>query len=538
MIHYLPRWTHLNKAGMNESRQSLFNFMREQSGKIFDQLLAHIGLTFISLLIAVAIGVPLGIFISKKTKFSAPVLGFAGVLQTIPSIALLGFMIPLIGIGPRPAIVALFLYALLPIVRNTFTGIAGVDISVRDAAKGMGMSGWQVLTKVELPLALPVILAGIRTATVINVGVATLAAYIAAGGLGEFIFGGIALNNTNMILAGAIPAALLAIFFDFVLSKVQKINLKKMRAAFWLLPVSIIFLSSFYLLPNLYGSKMLAGFTPEFMGREDGYLGLQKVYGLNIRNVVISDAVMYKAAYEKKLDVISGYSTDGRLKAFDLVVLNDDKGIFPPYYVAPVIREEVLQKYPALENVFNQLAGYINDSIMTELNYRVDYLKQSPEKVAKDFLMEQSLYKEPQNANGGTIRIGSKIFGEQYILTSMYTMLIRGNTNLQVAAKTGLGGTKICFDALTNNQIDMYPEYTGTALLVILQTPGSAVMAMNGNKEKIYDYVQGRFHEKYSLKWLKPVGFNNSYALMMRREQSKQIGVNSISDLKNYIDKK
>jgi len=197
-----------------------------------------------------------------------------------------------------------------------------------------------------------------------------------------------------------------------------------------------------------------------------------------------------------------------------------------------------VSQYPALENVFNQLAGHINDSIMTELNYRVDYLKQSPEKVAKDFLMEQSLYKEPQNGNVGTIRIGSKIFGEQYILASMYTMLIKGNTNLQVETKTGLGGTKICFDALTNDQIDMYPEYTGTALLVILQTPGSVINALKGNKEKVYDYVQIRFHEKYNLKWLQPVGFNNSYALMMRREQSKRIGVNSISDLKNYLDKK
>lgn len=523
---------------MNESHQSLFSFMREQSGKIFDQLLAHIGLTFISLLLAVAIGVPLGILIAKRKKLSGTVLGFVGVLQTIPSIALLGFMIPILGIGPKPAIVALFLYALLPIVRNTFTGIIGVDASVRDAAKGMGMSGKQILTKVELPLALPVILAGIRTATVINVGVATLAAYIAAGGLGEFIFGGIALNNTNMILAGAIPAALLAIVLDFILSKVQKINLKKLRTGFWLLPVSIILLSSFYLLPDIYGSKMLAGFTPEFMGREDGYLGLQKVYHLNIRNVVISDAVMYKAAYEKKLDVISGYSTDGRLKAFDLVVLDDDKKIFPPYYVAPVIRENILQQHPELESVLNQLAGHINDSIMTELNYRVDYLKQSPDKVAKDFLMEQSLYKEPLNGNGAIIRIGSKIFGEQYILAAMYSMLIKGNTNLQVETKTGLGGTKICFDALTNNQIDMYPEYTGTALLVILPTLESTIKQLRSNEQKIYDYVQQQFQAKYNLKWLKPVGFNNSYCLMMRKEQSKEINVNSISDLVKYLDKK
>ena len=523
---------------MNESGQSLFDFMRGESGKILDQLLQHIGLTFISLLIAVVIGVPLGIFIARRKKFAGPVLGFTGILQTIPSIALLGFMIPLLGIGPKPAIVALLLYALLPIVRNTFTGITGVDETIIESARGMGMSYPQILIKVELPLSMPVILAGIRTATVINVGVATLASYIGAGGLGEFIFGGIALNNTNMILAGAIPAALLAILFDYILSKVQKLNLKKLETGFWLLPVCIIFLSSFYLLPSFYRSKMLAGFTPEFMGRKDGELGLKNVYKLNIRTVVISDAVMYKAAYEKNLDVISGYSTDGRLKAFDLVVLKDDKGIFPPYYAAPVVREDVLLKHPELQSILNQLSGHINDSVMTDLNYRVDYLRQSPEKVAKDFLMEQNLYKTPLNGNDEVIRIGSKIFGEQYILAAMYTMLIKGNSNLQVETKTGLGGTKICFDALTNNQIDLYPEYSGTGLLVILQAPDSIVAGFKGDKENIYNYVQQEFHKKYNLKWLKPIGFNNAYALMMRRGFSGRLNIHTISDLKNYLDKK
>ncbi len=521
---------------MDETKQSLFDFMQQQSGKILDQLLQHIGLTFISLLLAVVIGVPLGIFIARKRKFAAPVLGFTGILQTIPSIALLGFMIPLLGIGPVPAIVALFLYALLPIVRNTYTGITGVDKAVIDAARGMGMSDRQILLRVQLPLSMPVILAGIRTATVINVGVATLASYIGAGGLGEFIFGGIALNNTNMILAGAIPAALLAIFFDFILSKIQKMDLKKMRTGFWLLPICLVLLSSFYLLPDFYRSKMLAGFTPEFMGRKDGYLGLKNIYKLNIRTVVISDAVMYKAAYEKKLDVISGYSTDGRLKAFNLVTLKDDKGIFPPYYAAPVIRKDILQKFPELENVLNQLAGHINDSIMTALNYRVDFLKQSPEKVARDFLMEQSLYKPPLNAGEGTIRIGSKIFGEQYILAAMYSMLIQGNTHLKVETKTGLGGTKICFDALINDQIDMYPEYTGTGLLVILQAPDSVVGKLGSNKEDVYNYVSNAFLKKYNLDWLKPIGFNNAYALMMRKSQSEKLGIKSISDLKNYLN--
>jgi osmoprotectant transport system permease protein len=146
------------------------------------------------------------------------------------------------------------------------------------------MSRRQVLFKVQLPLSMPVILAGIRTATVINVGVATLAAYIAAGGLGEFIFGGIALNNSNMILAGAIPAALLAILFDFLLSKIQGINLRKLRMGILIVPLALLFLSSFYLLPSVYGGKLLAGFTPEFMGRIDGYLGLKEKYQLQLTN--------------------------------------------------------------------------------------------------------------------------------------------------------------------------------------------------------------------------------------------------------------
>ncbi|HVV55084.1 MAG TPA: ABC transporter permease/substrate-binding protein, partial [Mucilaginibacter sp.] len=281
---------------MNEQHQSLWEFMSQQSDKLFTQTLQHIGLTFISLFIAVAIGLPLGIWISRRKQFSGLVLGIAGVLQTIPSIALLGFMIPLLGIGVLPAITALFLYALLPIIRNTFTGITGVDPAVKEAALAMGMSRGQILAKVELPLAMPVILAGIRTATVINVGVATLASYIAAGGLGEFIFGGISLNNTNMILAGAIPAAMLAIIFDFLLSRLQKLDLRKLKTATAAAPVLIVLLACFYFIPSAYGSKLTAGFTPEFMGRQDGNLGLQSKYGLNIRTIVISDAVMYKAA--------------------------------------------------------------------------------------------------------------------------------------------------------------------------------------------------------------------------------------------------
>ncbi len=517
-----------------QEQQTLWQFIAQQWDKLLSQTITHIGLTFISLFIAILIGLPLGILISKKRKLAGGVLSIAGILQTIPSIALLGFMIPLLGIGPLPAIAALFLYALLPIIRNTYTGITGVDAAIKDAAKGMGMSYQQILFKVELPLAMPVILAGVRTATVINVGVATLAAYIAAGGLGEFIFGGISLNNTNMILAGAIPAALLAILFDFLLSRLQKLKLQNSQKALWALPLVLFVFSSFYIIPNGL-TKILAGFTPEFMGRQDGYLGLKSKYNLHIPVVVIGDAVMYKAAYEKKLDVISGYSTDGRLKAFGLVVLQDDKTIFPPYYAAPLVRNETLQQYPELENTLNLLAGTITDSIMTDLNYRVDYLKQSPEKVAKDFLVSKGLYRAPQQGNKGMVRMGSKIFGEQYILTSMYSMLIQGYTNLKVETKTGLGGTKICFDALTNNQIDFYPEYTGTGLLVILHPTTQQIGAIIDNKEKVYQFVQQGFQKQYHLTWLKPIGFNNAYALMMRKKQAARLHIRTISDLKRYV---
>ncbi|MEO5996301.1 MAG: ABC transporter permease/substrate-binding protein [Chitinophagaceae bacterium] len=521
---------------MPDQQPSFLEFLSQQGDKILSQTLEHIGLTFISLFIAVCIGIPLGIFIAEQKKWAGTILGVAGVLQTIPSIALLGIMIPILGIGARPAIVALFLYALLPIIRNTYTGITGVNATVTEAARGLGMSRRQVLFKVQLPLSMPVILAGIRTATVINVGVATLAAYIAAGGLGEFIFGGIALNNTNMILAGAIPAALLAILFDFLLSKVQGLNLRKLKAGVLVLPAAILLLSSFYLLPSVYEGKLLAGFTPEFMGRTDGYLGLKEKYHLRIRTVVISDAVMYKAAQEKKLDVISGYSTDGRIKAFDLQILLDDKGIFPPYYAAPLIRNKVLKQYPELEETLNLLTGVINDSIMTELNYRADFLKEDPEKIAHDFLVSRSLFKHSRNGNKGTIRLGSKIFAEQYILVNMYKMLITGFTDLKVITKTGLGGTKICFDALTNEEIDCYPEYTGTGLLVMLQPDAVALSSIINNKDAVYRYVQTEFNKRYDISWLKPIGFNNAYALMMRRKQADEMKIRTISDLKKEID--
>ena len=181
-------------------------------------------------------------------------------------------------------------------------------------------------------------------------------------------------------------------------------------------------------------------------------------------------------------------------------------------------------------------AGKINDSTMTALNYKTDYLHQSPEKVAKDFLVAQKLWKPAQNGGGGEVRIGSKIFGEQYILANMYSMLIKGNSHYDVATKTGLGGTKICFDALTNDQIDFYPEYTGTGLLAILQAPAKVVDSLTPSPQATYNYVNDAFEKKYNIKWLKPIGFNNAYALMMRRSQAEKLKIKTISNLKRYLE--
>lgn len=181
----------------------------------------HLYLSLVSLAIGVLISVPLGIVLTRFRKWAEPVIGVTAIFQTIPSLALLGFMLPLLGIGALPSIVALTIYALLPILRNTYTGIISVDQAAVDAGRGMGMTTAQRLLKIEFPLALPFIMAGIRTATVLTVGVATLAAFIGAGGLGKLIIRGIQMNDNNIVLAGAVPAALLAIVFDFLLKRME-----------------------------------------------------------------------------------------------------------------------------------------------------------------------------------------------------------------------------------------------------------------------------------------------------------------------------
>lgn len=202
-----------------------YTFFATHRWEIFSTTVEHVELVLIAMAIAVAIAIPLGIFIVHRPTLHTVALGAASVFQTIPSLALFGFLIPIPfigGIGKRTAVVALVLYALLPILRNTYVGLTGIDPAVLEAATAMGMTPWQVMWRVRLPLALSVILAGIRTATVITIGVATIAAAIGAGGLGTFIFRGVAMVSDAVILAGAIPAALLALLADGLLALLER----------------------------------------------------------------------------------------------------------------------------------------------------------------------------------------------------------------------------------------------------------------------------------------------------------------------------
>jgi osmoprotectant transport system permease protein len=204
---------------------NFFHFIAQNHGQVLELTLEHLWLVGVSTLLAVLIGIPLGILIAHWPRWNKPVLATANVIQTIPSLALFGFLLPVPWLGDRAerlAILALTLYALLPLIRNTYTGIRGVDPAVVEAGRGMGLTDLQLLLKVELPLALSVILSGVRVAVVISVGLATIAAAIGAGGLGELIFRGLAMVNNQLILAGAVPAAGLALLADFGLGWVEK----------------------------------------------------------------------------------------------------------------------------------------------------------------------------------------------------------------------------------------------------------------------------------------------------------------------------
>ncbi|MCH3963239.1 MAG: ABC transporter permease subunit [Clostridium sp.] len=509
-----------------------FNFVANRSEEILKLFFQHIELTLLAVVIAVLIGVPLGILIEKNKKISSIIIGIANIIQAIPSLALLGFLIPVIGIGSKPAVVMVILYSLLPIIKNTYTGLVGINPNIIEAAEGMGMTEPQILKIVKLPLALPVIMAGIRISAVTAVGLMTIAAFVGAGGLGYMVFTGVQSVNNDMILSGAIPACILALIIDFSIGSIEKSVTRKKRRkrksslkyksiAAFAICIIIVLGSVFYYKnskdtvvvggrnfteqtimvymvgelieknsdvkveykPNLGGTNVMfnamksgnmdigveytgtafmsimkrdlvqdsdkvyrtvkdyykknfgiewlepIGFnntytlavsrdtsgkyglntmsdlakisndlrlscTMDFRERPDALKAVEKVYGINFKDVKgIDGGLRYTALNQKESDVIDAFSTDGLLKQFDLKILKDDKGAFPPYYAVPTIRSEVLKKNPELKDILNKLAGKIDDETMMELNYKVDSLGQKPEAVADQFLREKKLVK-------------------------------------------------------------------------------------------------------------------------------------------------
>lgn len=503
---------------------NVVDVFQERKAQLLAALLEHIQISFIALFFAVLIAIPLGIYLTNKKKIAESIIGISAVLQTIPSLALLGLLIPLFGIGKVPAIIALVVYALLPILRNTYTGINEVDPSLKEAALAMGMNRSKRLVKVELPLAMPVMMAGIRTAMVLIVGTATLAALIGAGGLGDIILLGIDRNNTALILIGAIPAAILALIFDVALKKLESLSFKKTITTLSLISLAALVMIFFPLLSNkqqdeiviagklgaepeilinMYkllieqetdltvtlkpglgktsfvfnalksGSidiypeftgtaiseflkeeainnnqedvylqakegmqeqfdmvmlspmnynntyalavseelaesyqlqkisdlkpieqKVKAGFTLEFNDREDGYVGIQKRYGIAFTTLATMEPKLrYQAIQSGDINLLDAYSTDSEIRQYKLRVLEDDQALFPPYQGAPLLRKETLIDYPEIGEALNQLADHITDDEMREMNYQVNVEGKLAAEVAKEYLIKIGLLK-------------------------------------------------------------------------------------------------------------------------------------------------
>jgi len=496
--------------------------------QVIDKLWQHIYISLSATLIAILIGVPLGIFIYYRKSLRALVLNIINVLQTIPSLALLAFLIPFVGIGLKPTLITLVAYALLPITRNAFVGINQVDNDIVETAVGLGFTRWQRLRLVELPLATPVILSGIRIATTMTIGITTIAAFIGAGGLGDFITQGLALNDDHLILLGAIPTAALALAIDFLLANFQesithpKLNNKKFPI--WKLGLSVILIACFagvvifrchqvitdrkstiviasknfteqYILADImadliraktdlnvetklnlgttsivqaalekgevdmypgytgtaylvilkkktilpekqtyqivkttyqkkynliwlppfgfHNSQTLAvtqatakryhlktlsnlirvasqftvGAPAEFLKRPDGLPGLKKTYGLSFKKIIqLQPDLAYDAIKNGSVNAIEVFTTDGRILAYHLVALKDDKHVYPPYEAAPVIRAIVLKQHPEIKMALKLLANGISQKEIIKLNYLVEVKKEKPAKVAAEFV--------------------------------------------------------------------------------------------------------------------------------------------------------
>ncbi len=492
----------------------------------------HILISLLAISIASVLGIILGIIISEYRRFSGLILGTVNILYTIPSIALLGFFITITGVGNTTALIALIIYALLPIIRSTYTGIVNINPLIIEASEGMGSTKLQQLFKVKLPLALPVLMSGIRNMVTMTIALAGIASFVGAGGLGVAIYRGITTNNSAMTFLGSLLIALLALIFDFILGIIEKrltnhkktkykvnfkliilglfiiifgtyfsLNSKKDKAiniatkpmteGYILgqmltelieqdtdLKVNItngvgggtsnihpaIVKGEFDLYPeytgtsweavlkkedsydeskfdelqkeykekynleyvNLYGfnntyglavnkdiaekynlktysdlaavsNNLIFGAEYDFFEREDGYKELQKVYNVDFKKKIDMDiGLKYQAMKDKKIDVMVIFTTDGQLAISDVVVLEDDKKMYPSYRAGTVVRSEILSKYPELKAVLENLNNILDDKTMADLNYQVESEGKKPEDVAREYLQEKGLLEVKQ----------------------------------------------------------------------------------------------------------------------------------------------
>lgn len=370
---------------------SLYQFLMQHCQALETNLLVHIALSFSATLLAILVGLPLGIWSYQKLSVRRIVLSITNIFQTIPSLALLAFLIPILGIGFNPTIVTLMFYALLPITRNTYTGLSQLPNEMIEAANGLGFTRWQRLRMVELPLAIPVIIAGIRTATAMTIGITTIAAFIGAGGLGTFITEGLALDDSRLILLGAIPTALLALTVDYIIAqfeisfskqKRKLLRFKKTKASIAILLVGLLLFG--------FGHRLLSSF----------------------------------------------------------------------------------------------------------------------------FIPKKN-----------TIIVATKNFSESYILGYLMTDLLQAKTKLHVIKKFNLGSTAVIQNALLKGSIDLYPEYTGTAYVVVLKQKHITT------PKKTYQFVKSEYKKRFHLIWLQSFGFSNSQTLAVRASFAKKYHLTNLSDL-------
>ena len=505
----------------------LIKLLTEDFKFFLNLTIEHILISLLAISIASVLGIILGIIISEYRKFSGLILGTVNILYTIPSIALLGFFITITGVGNTTALIALIIYALLPIIRSTYTGIVTINPLIIEASEGMGSTKLQQLFKVKLPLALPVLMSGIRNMVTMTIALAGIASFVGAGGLGVAIYRGITTNNSAMTFLGSLLIAILALVFDFILGLIEKRLTNHKRVKYKINPKLIILglfivifgayfsLNSkkdktiniatkpmtegyilgqmltelieqdtdlkvnitngvgggtsnihpaivkgeFDLYPeytgtsweavlkkeasydeskfdelqkeykekynleyvNLYGfnntyglavnkdiaekynlktysdlakisNNLIFGAEYDFFEREDGYKELQKVYNMNFKKQIDMDiGLKYQAMKDKKIDVMVIFTTDGQLAISDVVVLEDDKKMYPSYRAGTVVRSEILSEYPELKPVLEKLNNILDDKTMADLNYQVESEGKKPEDVAREYLQEKGL---------------------------------------------------------------------------------------------------------------------------------------------------